>query len=98
MVPFLFGVPSTLYTGIGSSKYLMSRPWFRAKFWSMNSPPAPLSMSPGVSTVSLSFRTACLIGINRDLFSTRAACTESINNVGDADVDPDLRFKNPPFR
>jgi len=51
IVPHLFKVPSTLYTVMGCSSFWRWNPLVRAKFWSMNVPPAPESTRALVSMV-----------------------------------------------
>src|ERR1700678_3766245 len=69
---------------------------FRAKFWSMNFPPAPLSTSAGVSTV-FPLWSRMVMGINNVFRSTRPNVTECISRQGETDVDPVLLFKTRVF-
>ena len=62
----------------------------------MNFPPAPLSMSPRVSTVLFSSAHLIEIGIDNEFDSMCAMFTEKISSTGEVDVDAALHFKNPP--
>jgi hypothetical protein len=64
----------------------------------MNLPPAPLSMSPRVSTVFLSLAHLIEIGIDNEFDSMCATVTEKMSSTGEVDVDAALHFKNPPFQ
>ena len=94
MVPVLFKVLSTLYTTKGFSRSFVSNFSSLAKFWSMNLPPAPLSISPRVLTF-FSFLSSNIRINNEFLFRIVAACTEYIERDGDTGVDPDLLKQNP---
>ena len=64
--------------------------------WSMNFPPAPLSMRAKVSTV-LFFSQFTMIGIDRAFDFIVATVVENTSNIGEIDVDAILLIKNPLF-
>jgi hypothetical protein len=61
----------------------------------MNIPPAPLSMSPRVSTLSVFSVLLIEIGIDNEFDLMVASVTEKTSSTGEIDVDAALQFKNP---
>ena len=61
----------------------------------MNSPPAPLSMSPRVSTFSFLSVFSIEIGIDKEFDFIVANVTEKTSSTGEIVVDLFLHFKNP---
>jgi len=61
----------------------------------MNSPPAPLSMSARVSTVSFSIFPLICIGIDKEFDFILAVLTLKMSRQGETDVKAVLLFKNP---
>jgi len=61
----------------------------------MNSPPALLSMSTRVSTVSFSVFPLICIGIDNEFDSILAVLTLKMSRQGETDVEAVLLFKNP---
>jgi len=61
----------------------------------MNSPPAPLSMSARVSTVSFSVFPLICIGMDKEFDSILAVLTLKMSRQGETDVEAVLLFKNP---
>ena len=64
----------------------------------MNLPPAPLSMSANVSTVSFSFAHFIEMGTDNEFNFMVTNFTEKTSNTGEFDVDVALHFKNPLFQ
>ena len=93
--PFLFSIPSTFRAIIGSSRSCVLKPALFTQFWSMNSLPAPLSMSPRVLTFSFLSVFSIEIGIDKEYDFIVASVTEKTSSVGEIDVDLFLHFKNP---
>jgi len=61
----------------------------------MNSPPAPLSMSARVLTVSFSVFLLICIGMDKEFDSILAVLTLKMSRQGETDVKAVLLFKNP---
>ena len=62
----------------------------------MNIPPAPLSISPMISTVQFSSVHLIEIGTDNEFDSIVARFTEKMSNTEEVNVDAALHFKNPP--
>ena len=76
MVPFLFSVPSTFLAVRGVFSSFIGRSSFRAKFWSIKIPPAPLSIRARVSTIFSARSPSKEMGICIDLPFVSATSTE----------------------
>ena len=98
ILPCLFSVPSMFRVIIGRLSDWVLSPIVFVKFWSMNFPPAPLSMRPRVSTVWFSSVHLIKMGIDNEFDLIVAKFTEKMSNTGEVNVDAALHFKNPPFR
>ena len=61
----------------------------------MNSPPAPLSMSARVSTVSFSVFPLICIGIDKEFDYILAVLTLKMSRRGETDIEAVLLYKNP---
>jgi hypothetical protein len=95
--PCLFFVPSTFLARRGFSNSEVLSFISLTYSWSMNCPPAPLSISPRVSTVSFSL-ISIVIGKEIEFDWIVATVTEKMSSTGEFDVEAALHFKNPLFQ
>ena len=90
MVPFLLRVPSIFSAGIGFVRFWSSNVKVLAYFWSINSPPAPLSIRVSV----LTFFSFIFTGMVKEFSFINPLNTVKIL-VEDTSIDLGLQIKNP---